>query len=612
MEIPDPSPFASTGTSTCADQVADPLVVEDPLAVAADVAGTSNTGACTGTGAGTDSQSGSSTPMSRPASRSQHAENEEEDDDIAFAAEAAANAVEEADAEQQRLDQSLLRCRVCGQGVTEGRPLLRFLPMDPALAALTTRALPQNIPPVTTFADDVSLHVFCGKTASILPSVNQPDLEILTKAGLKNKHGIGAEVNAALARTRCAALVTQGSEETTSLVTSTGAGTPSSTSTDNKQGKQYFLVREFEAHLAAIRSTHIHIGSPFSDETSTPLKAVSSSSSSPSARHTPTTTSSTPARNDSKRQKLSRSNYTTTPTNSSGSAHRQLSSTMASTTTTRGLPEGESSAMITNTFVGLGSAPSLKHPRLAPSTNRPLPHPSTYNLLRANILPSSGHASDPRRGVVVPSAGIVMGGPQLMGLANANIAYTTTNTNTNTNTPLNIPYVQMMSQHQNLLLRPQPAVAMFNTNTSTNNANNINNITGQLAQPPIPPPIGAVPLPPPLPLGQQPPLPGFAHPNSGSVGNNALPPGDRSKGTSTSPERVVTARKSVSNPTKSNEKQRALLVPPLVSVGNEADGKVVCGCGGAYYMNAANATTGWQNHVITKRHQRWIESQVKL
>lgn len=121
-----------------------------------------------------------------------------------------------------------LVCRICGRADEEGRPLLRFLPVehDPAAAIAA--------PAVLTFRDDIALHLFCGKTASILPHVQQPELEILTKAGLKNKHGIGPEVNAALARTRCAILAPEGAKE-----------------------KHFYLVREFEAHLAAIRHTHI-------------------------------------------------------------------------------------------------------------------------------------------------------------------------------------------------------------------------------------------------------------------------------------------------------------------------------------------------------------------
>jgi hypothetical protein len=165
-----------------------------------------------------------------------------DDDGIAFAAEAAADAIVEADAldaEREAAgdhEQQQLLCRICERGDEEGRPMLRFLPVDHDVAAANAA------PGVVTFSEDIALHIFCGKTASILQSVNQPDLEILTKAGLKNKHGIGAEVNAALARTRCAILAQSGAKE-----------------------KHYYLVREFEAHLAAIRHTHINFEPPSAD-----------------------------------------------------------------------------------------------------------------------------------------------------------------------------------------------------------------------------------------------------------------------------------------------------------------------------------------------------------
>jgi len=102
-------------------------------------------------------------------------------------------------------------CRICR--VLDDRPLLRFHPSDWA-------------PSVTpTCSQHIALHQFCGKTASILQ--DQPDLEILTKAGLKRKHGIGSEIQAALARTRSA-------------------------TADNNN--VFYLVREFEAHLAAIKA----------------------------------------------------------------------------------------------------------------------------------------------------------------------------------------------------------------------------------------------------------------------------------------------------------------------------------------------------------------------
>jgi hypothetical protein len=119
-----------------------------------------------------------------------------------------------------------LVCCICEKA--DERPVLRFLPVEQSLSVLTAA------PHVQTFPMDICLHIFCGKTASILPSVNQPDLEILTKAGIKNKHGIGFEVSAALARTRCAILAEEGVKE-----------------------KCFYLVREFEANLAAVRHTQI-------------------------------------------------------------------------------------------------------------------------------------------------------------------------------------------------------------------------------------------------------------------------------------------------------------------------------------------------------------------
>jgi len=162
-----------------------------------------------------------------------------DDDGIVFAAQAAADAVVEADAldaqhrdeeeeEEEVQQEPCLVCGICGRDGDDGRPMLHFLPVEHDLAAATAA------PEVISFPADIALHVFCGKTASILPTVNQPQLEILTKAGLKNKHGIGAEVNAALARTRCAIHAQEGGKE-----------------------KHYYLVREFEAHLAAIRHTHV-------------------------------------------------------------------------------------------------------------------------------------------------------------------------------------------------------------------------------------------------------------------------------------------------------------------------------------------------------------------
>lgn len=123
------------------------------------------------------------------------------------------------------------RCVICC--LDNGKPLLRFHPVDHDL--LVSAAAPS----VNTFMMDLSLHVFCGRTASILPNINRPELEILPKAGIKNKHGIGQEVNAALARTRFAVLNEPGSKE-----------------------KCFYLVREFEANLAAVRHTYVQYHQP--------------------------------------------------------------------------------------------------------------------------------------------------------------------------------------------------------------------------------------------------------------------------------------------------------------------------------------------------------------
>jgi len=110
-------------------------------------------------------------------------------------------------------------CRICGKG-DEGKQLCRFLPVDHDVTS-----------GIVTWSEDITVHVFCGKTAGILPHVNLPEYEILSKAGLKNKHGIGPEVNGALARTRSSMVQAEGAKE-----------------------KYFYLVKEFESNLAAIRN----------------------------------------------------------------------------------------------------------------------------------------------------------------------------------------------------------------------------------------------------------------------------------------------------------------------------------------------------------------------
>ena len=100
-------------------------------------------------------------------------------------------------------------CKVCGIG-DDGRRLCHFLPT-------------QDEP------EEILLHVFCGKTAAILPHVNRPDLEILTKAGVKNKHGTGVSVTLALQRCRSAKVNDPSNRE-----------------------QEYFLSKEFERIYHAV------------------------------------------------------------------------------------------------------------------------------------------------------------------------------------------------------------------------------------------------------------------------------------------------------------------------------------------------------------------------
>lgn len=129
--------------------------------------------------------------------------------------------------EHQEQDSTPQTCQICGKDSTQDpRAMVRFLPSS-------------------TVDSDISMHVFCGKTASILPHVAKPHLEILLKAGLKNKHGIGPDVNFALARTRSAIPVGGGSEK------------------DPKRlEKEYYLVKEFEGHLSSIRNMHVQREQP--------------------------------------------------------------------------------------------------------------------------------------------------------------------------------------------------------------------------------------------------------------------------------------------------------------------------------------------------------------
>lgn len=140
---------------------------------------------------------------------------------MAYAASEAAKAAAAIEAQE---DLATRACRICNKGGEDGRAMIHFPPVEVDVTVA------QIAPQVTTFTEDLAMHVFCGKTASILPNVNMPQYEILSKAGIKNKHGIGTEINTALARTRCATVAAPGAKE-----------------------KQFYLVQEFEAIIAAIR-----------------------------------------------------------------------------------------------------------------------------------------------------------------------------------------------------------------------------------------------------------------------------------------------------------------------------------------------------------------------
>jgi hypothetical protein len=102
-------------------------------------------------------------------------------------------------------------CQICGEGETAQKQLCYFLP--------------------TAYEPEATvLHVFCGKIAAILPKINRPDLEILTKSGIKHKHGTGPCVLVALQRSRASKIPAE----------------------KNKREQCYYLVKEVEDHLNAV------------------------------------------------------------------------------------------------------------------------------------------------------------------------------------------------------------------------------------------------------------------------------------------------------------------------------------------------------------------------
>lgn len=99
-------------------------------------------------------------------------------------------------------------CHVCGRN--DSRALCHFEPNEDS-------------------PGEIFIHVFCGKTAAILPHINRPDLEILTKAGVKNKHGTGVSVTLALQRCRSAKVADPSNRE-----------------------QEYYLAKEFEKTYLAV------------------------------------------------------------------------------------------------------------------------------------------------------------------------------------------------------------------------------------------------------------------------------------------------------------------------------------------------------------------------
>lgn len=112
-----------------------------------------------------------------------------------------------------------LNCLICGKGKSpeDRRPMVRF------------------IPEVGSLQDDISLHVFCGKTAVIL--ARKPQYEILTVKGLKYKHGIGSQINTCISKTRNAISVIPFGDPDEQFTT-----------------EEFFLVEEFEENLNKLQS----------------------------------------------------------------------------------------------------------------------------------------------------------------------------------------------------------------------------------------------------------------------------------------------------------------------------------------------------------------------
>ncbi|KAL3908605.1 MAG: hypothetical protein SGILL_008421 [Bacillariaceae sp.] len=207
-----------------------------------------------------------------------------DDDDIAVAAEEAARALGEAESAAQQLvagtsapvaspQESSPRvssksvndfaekpaepkaptplpcCQVCGRASVSSsgvnRPLLHFKP---------SRYVPINDNGITTYQTDVHVHLFCGKTAGIkfqknphsgkMHNSRTAQWEIVSKAGLKHKHGPGPETNVALTHTRSTTLPSEGDDASATK----GKRKPPSAN------RVFYLTREFEANLNMVKA----------------------------------------------------------------------------------------------------------------------------------------------------------------------------------------------------------------------------------------------------------------------------------------------------------------------------------------------------------------------
>lgn len=526
----------------------------------------------------------------------------------------------------------------------EGRPILRFLPMNPALANLTTQALPHGSPALATFPEDICLHIFCGKTASILPSVNQPDMEILTKAGIKNKHGIGAEVNAALARTRCANIVTlthtlgvlTDSEETPSSAhanTNTNTNTTSNTSTNanatNKQEKQYFLVREFEAHLAAIRSSHQPV--PVQVPGTLPLHQQ--------VPRTLTLPVQVPGsfRGDtahaSKQHLLSMlpscsihaGTRATLPNSADGTKHQRTSPALANDQSTTTVINNTTSAgnnmhCTSNYFMGQGFIPmstnnvSLVYTVMdGPTTSSTLqPSPDAPHILQ-NLSPGSQTSTGG------PSTANIIGSPSMVQNNYSHIVMTSTRNpqlNMLPHNSVSSMYSQSLSEShsQSPLCAGAPSETTKPSHSRSDHTPLPQTVANSLAN------ESSLTLPVPVNMGVNMDMDmivqvALASESISTDDSIVVATQDQNLAATTSPIGPTRAAAGKASVKQKIAKQSIHSLgefyssPPPENQPFTSDGRVKCGCGGTYmYTGTPKGAASWRSHVVTKRHQKWLRT----